>query len=375
MVKRPDQALTKVSVHVREILPHQVRLGAEGDRYLVVRTPDSASAHAPQAARAATTTIWPQAHVEIATVRTAILFAHMSSAYGCLRGSREGEIMAMSRFRLTAPAARLVARIVLAAVSGAVVGTAAYSISQTGGQLLSVVVGGLVGIGIAIALDFYRRSVQLSEVSLVVLGSTMTFTATTDMRQAAQRAFFQAATRVATRPLEDGSGHLREALASLKNLFDLYREPLESSGAPLPSAKGDSVHELCWKSSTASWAPSSRSGTHACRRGRTRRPKEARRLGRITLRSARSSAVCSCASAPTSWGSARLRDCATQNATCHLRGTPATTTFRLSEPCRPNPPEKVGYGRPDSMPHDVQVMSRPSAVPRFAKTAIGTPPR
>ncbi|MGP3989096.1 hypothetical protein [Streptomyces sp. 3N207] len=123
-------------------------------------------------------------------------------------------------------------------------GVAAYSISRTGGQLLSVVVGGLVGIGVAVGADFYRRSVQLSEVSLVVLGSTMTFTATTDMRQAAQRAFFQAATRVATRPLEDGSGNLREALTSLKNLFDLYREPLESGAAPLPSSKGDSVHEL-----------------------------------------------------------------------------------------------------------------------------------
>lgn len=152
--------------------------------------------------------------------------------------------MPMGRFRLTAPAARTTARIVLAATCGAVVGIAAYSISRTGGQLLSVTVGGLVGIGLAVGLDFYRRSVQLSEVSLVVLGSTMTFTATTDMRQAAQRAFFQAATRVATRPLEDGSGNLREALTSLKNLFDLYREPLESGAAPLPSPKGDSVHEL-----------------------------------------------------------------------------------------------------------------------------------
>jgi len=152
--------------------------------------------------------------------------------------------MARARFRLTAPAARVTAQAVLSGIGGAIVGIAAYSISKTGGQLLSVVVGGVVGVGVAIGGHFYRRSVQLSEVNVAVLGSTMTFTATTDMRQAAQRAFFQAATRVATRPLEEGSGNLREALTSLKHLFDAYREPLESPAAPLPSPKGDSVHEL-----------------------------------------------------------------------------------------------------------------------------------
>ncbi|WP_062204705.1 hypothetical protein [Streptomyces sp. NBRC 109706] len=49
---------------------------------------------------------------------------------------------------------------------------------------------------------------------------------------------------MATRPLGDGEGNLREALTSLKTLFDLYREPLESDTAPLPPAKGNSVYEL-----------------------------------------------------------------------------------------------------------------------------------
>ncbi|MBA0053720.1 hypothetical protein E0L36_23505 [Streptomyces sp. AJS327] len=154
--------------------------------------------------------------------------------------------MAEGRYRLSTPAARLTTRVVLAAIGGAVAGIAAYSISQTGGQLLSVVVGGLVGVGVALGADHYRRTVRLSEVSLVLLGNTVTFTATTDMRQAAQRAFFQAATRIATRPLADGSGNLREALTSLKTLFDRYREPLESETAalPAPAGNGDSVHEL-----------------------------------------------------------------------------------------------------------------------------------
>lgn len=148
------------------------------------------------------------------------------------------------RKRAWGPGVRTVARAVLAGLVGAVVGIAAYSISQTGGQMLSIVVGCLIGIALALGADFYRRSAQLTEVQLTLPGSVMVFTATTDMRQAAQRMFFQASTRVATRPLDEGSGNLREALTSLKALFDLYREPLESGAAPPPPVKGDSVYDL-----------------------------------------------------------------------------------------------------------------------------------
>jgi len=141
-------------------------------------------------------------------------------------------------------AVRMVLRAVLAGVTGSVIGIAAYSISQTGGQRLSIIVGCLIGVTVALGLELYRRSAQLTEVRLVLLGNEMSFTTKTDMRQAAQRMFFQAATRVATRPLEDGSGNLREALTSLKTLFDLYREPLEGHTTPPPPAKGDSVYEL-----------------------------------------------------------------------------------------------------------------------------------
>ncbi|MDH6627958.1 hypothetical protein M2271_005787 [Streptomyces sp. LBL] len=144
----------------------------------------------------------------------------------------------------TGPGARITARAVLAGVIGAVVGVAAYAISQTGGQLLSVVVGALTGVAAVLGAHLYRRSAQLTEVQLSLAGNVLTFTANTDMRQAALRMFFQAATRVATRPLEDGAGNLREALTSLKTLFDLYREPIESGSAPPPPLRGDSVHEV-----------------------------------------------------------------------------------------------------------------------------------
>jgi hypothetical protein len=80
-------------------------------------------------------------------------------------------------------------RAVLVGVTGSVIGIAAYSISQTGGQRLSVIVGCLIGVAVALGLELYRRSAQLTEVRLVLLGNEMSFTTKTDMRQAAQRMF------------------------------------------------------------------------------------------------------------------------------------------------------------------------------------------
>lgn len=141
-------------------------------------------------------------------------------------------------------AVRTAMRAAFAGTVGGLVGIVAYSVSQTGGQPLSIVVGCLIGVSVVLGTELYRRSAQLTDVRLVVLGSEMSFKTKTDMRQAAQRMFFQAATRIATRPLEDGDGNLKVALASLKTLFDLYREPLESDTAPLPPARGNSVYEL-----------------------------------------------------------------------------------------------------------------------------------
>lgn len=78
---------------------------------------------------------------------------------------------------------------------------------------------------------------------LAVLHREKPFRTKADMRQTARGLFFEAATRVATHPLDD-NGNLREALTSLKTLFDLCREPLESESAPLPPAGGSSVYEL-----------------------------------------------------------------------------------------------------------------------------------
>ncbi|MFB8139753.1 hypothetical protein [Streptomyces parvus] len=145
-------------------------------------------------------------------------------------------------------------RTVLAALVGGAVGIAAYSISRTGGQRLSIVVGCLIGVTLVLGAELYRRSALLKDAWLVVLRREKSFRTRTDMRQAAQDMFFQAATRVATHPLDD-DGKLREALTSLKTLFDLYGEPLESDSAPPPPSRGSSVYELALDIRDAELAP------------------------------------------------------------------------------------------------------------------------
>lgn len=66
--------------------------------------------------------------------------------------------MTTRRNRAGGPGARISARATLAGLVGAVAGIVAHSISQTGGQALSIVVGGLVGITLVLGAEFYRRS-------------------------------------------------------------------------------------------------------------------------------------------------------------------------------------------------------------------------
>ncbi|WP_065476573.1 hypothetical protein [Streptomyces sp. PTY087I2] len=152
-------------------------------------------------------------------------------------------------------AIRVATRTVLAGLAGGVVGIAAYSISQTGGRRLSIVVGCLVGVALVLGAELRRGSTQRMDGRLVVLRREKSFrTKAEDMRQAAQGLFFQAATRVAIHPLDDDS-NLREALTSLKTLFDLCREPLEPDSAPVPAARGSSVYELARDIRNAELAP------------------------------------------------------------------------------------------------------------------------
>lgn len=66
--------------------------------------------------------------------------------------------MTTRRNRARGPGARTSARATLAGLVSAVAGIVAYSISQTGGQTLSIVVGGLVGITLVLGAELYRRS-------------------------------------------------------------------------------------------------------------------------------------------------------------------------------------------------------------------------
>ena len=146
------------------------------------------------------------------------------------------------RQRLTA-VRRALGGAALSAVAGGVVGLAAFAVSQSGGRTQCAVVGVLAGLLGALG-NSYRRSVQLVEVNLALPVADLKFRVNNDTRQAAERLFFIAATRIATRALEDDTGLAREALTSLKTMFDLYREPLESGNMPPAVPGGDSLSTL-----------------------------------------------------------------------------------------------------------------------------------
>lgn len=124
----------------------------------------------------------------------------------------------------------LIGRLVLAAASGAIVGQVAYSLWDIDTRLLYSIAGAVataIGVGLA---TMWGRSVSLTQMTIVVPpGSQLTFQVDNDGKQTAWELFIEVTTRVATQPLGQEEGFLREALNSLHLLFGRTREVLTKS--------------------------------------------------------------------------------------------------------------------------------------------------
>ncbi|MDI3404099.1 hypothetical protein [Streptomyces cavernicola] len=104
-------------------------------------------------------------------------------------------------------------------------------------RTLFVVTGGVVGAVTVLAVRWYRRLAQLTEVKVTIPQlSELTFTVNNDSRQVAWRMFVETVTRVSTQPLASDEGVLREALTSIYGLFSTARETLKAArpSAPVP---------------------------------------------------------------------------------------------------------------------------------------------
>jgi hypothetical protein len=134
-----------------------------------------------------------------------------------------------------------IARFVLAAIAGGIVGLAIHSVVNLKGSILFFVVGIAAGLAVAILAQIYVRSVSLTEIKVYVPQiSELTFVVNSDARRTAWELFVEVSTRVSSQPLSQGEGYLREALDSLYELFGHTRDLLRHS-QPTRVRSGQSV--------------------------------------------------------------------------------------------------------------------------------------
>lgn len=105
-------------------------------------------------------------------------------------------------------------------------------------------VGAIAGAFIGLLWPVYKSIVirlrvedwRLEEVEI----SGVKFTSGGTQRRVAWRLFVETTTRVATQPIQDHTGHVSEALASLHHLFGLTRQVLAEM-EPTPTASGETI--------------------------------------------------------------------------------------------------------------------------------------
>jgi hypothetical protein len=156
-----------------------------------------------------------------------------------------GSAKMVSRVMLQKFAKSWLAQLIVAAIAGMIVGLIAYSVSRIAGRSLFIITGGIAGLVAVLALQFYRRAAQLTEIKISVPQfSELTFVVNNDARQVAWKLFVETVTRISTQPLDDDKGFLREALTSLYSLFAMTRETLKDSRPSVPARGSQTVEHL-----------------------------------------------------------------------------------------------------------------------------------
>lgn len=122
---------------------------------------------------------------------------------------------------------------------GCLTGFIVFSIAHTTGMELYIISGGITGAASISVYEFYARTARLSQVKITVPQlSEFTFVVNNDSRQVAWRLFVETTTRIATQPLQDDEGVIREALTSLYGLFATTRDALKSGRPSVPATAG-----------------------------------------------------------------------------------------------------------------------------------------
>jgi hypothetical protein len=140
---------------------------------------------------------------------------------------------------------RRIAQVAAAMMIGAAVGLIVFAISRVTGRNLYIIIGAAAGAVIALILQQYRRMARLTEVKITVPQvSELRFVVNNEGRQVAWKFYVEIVTRISTQPLTDREGFLREALTSLRGLFDTVRDTLKASRPSVPASGGQTVEHL-----------------------------------------------------------------------------------------------------------------------------------
>jgi hypothetical protein len=130
-------------------------------------------------------------------------------------------------------------------IVGAITGVVVFSITRVTGRSLFLITGSIAGAAAIIVLQLYWRTLQLTEVKIIVPQvSELTFVVNNDARQVAWKLYVETVTRISTQPLTDHEGLIREALTSLYGLFATTRETLKASRPSAPVSGGQTVEYL-----------------------------------------------------------------------------------------------------------------------------------
>jgi uncharacterized membrane protein YeaQ/YmgE (transglycosylase-associated protein family) len=130
-------------------------------------------------------------------------------------------------------------------VIGAIVGLAIFGADRLTGPLLFIVAGAVGGVVAAFILQFYSRSVRLTDITVSVPQfSQLRFAVTRDSQLVAWKLFVESVTRISTQTLSSNEGILREALTSLYGLFAITREALKEAQPSTKTGRDPSVEHL-----------------------------------------------------------------------------------------------------------------------------------
>lgn len=136
-------------------------------------------------------------------------------------------------------------RVALGLLAGGIVGLAVYGAGRLTGPGLFILAGAAGGAAAAVVLQFYSRSVRLTDITITIPQfSELHFAVTRDSQEVAWKFFVESVTRISTQPLDESSGLLREALTSLYGLFGTIREVLKQAQPSTKTGRDPTVEHL-----------------------------------------------------------------------------------------------------------------------------------